>query len=137
MSAVVTRKPRMTEKEAILRGVMSNHRIDPRWRSAMIAECQRPGRYSAIRVAEPVRAQIENERAVAAAIEFSRAVKRGPRGRRPNPPTPSADPSQSIPTAFKPRKTIMSNNPLNNPPRSPIGTERSTSGRDGRHHVAA
>jgi hypothetical protein len=35
-------------------------------------------------VAEAVRAQIENERIVAAAIEYSAAVRRGPRGRRPS-----------------------------------------------------
>jgi hypothetical protein len=83
MSAVVTRKPRMTEKQAILRGIMSNPNVHPRWRSAIIQECERPGRYSAIRVAEAVRAQIQLEREVAAALEYSAAVKRGPRGRRP------------------------------------------------------
>jgi hypothetical protein len=83
MSAVSIPRKRLTEKEAILRGVMSSPNINPRWRSAMIAECQRPGRYSAVRVAEAVRAQIDHERMVASAIEFSAAVKRGPRGRRP------------------------------------------------------
>jgi hypothetical protein len=84
MSAVVTAKrKRMTEKEAILRGVMSSPRIfDARWRSAIIAECSRPGRYSAHRVALAVRAQIDHERIVASAYEYSRAVRRGPRGRR-------------------------------------------------------
>jgi hypothetical protein len=83
MSAVATPRRRLTEKEAILRGVLSSPGIHPRWRSAMIQECSRPGRYSAIRVAEAVRAQIDNERIAASAIEYAEAIKRGPRGRRP------------------------------------------------------
>ena len=55
MSAVKPKRPaKLTEKEAILRGVERNPGIHPLWRDAMIAECQRPGRYSAARVARGV-----------------------------------------------------------------------------------
>lgn len=85
MTAVKTKRPpkKLTEKESILRGVMSSPGIDPRWRSAMIQECSRPGRYSAVRVALAVRAAIQLEREVAAGEEYARAIKRGTRSRRP------------------------------------------------------
>jgi hypothetical protein len=81
MSAVKPRK-RMTECQAIAAGVERSKVPEP-WRSAMLAECASAKRYSAIRVAEAVRAQLESERIVASAIEYSAAIKRGPRGRRP------------------------------------------------------
>jgi hypothetical protein len=83
MTVVAKKRKRLTEKQAILRGIMSSPNVNPRWRSAIIAECQRPGRYSAVRVAEAVRAQIEHERIVASAFEYSATVRKGPRGRRP------------------------------------------------------
>jgi hypothetical protein len=83
MSAVSTpRKRKPSEKEAIAAGVMRSNAPEP-WRSAILAECNKPGRYSAVRVALAVRAQIENDRIVASAIEFSAAIRKGPRGRRP------------------------------------------------------
>jgi hypothetical protein len=84
VSAVSTPRKRLTEKQAILRGIMSSPNVNPRWRSAIIAECQRSGRYSAVRVAEAVRAAIDHERIVASALEYSAAIRKGPRGRRPS-----------------------------------------------------
>jgi hypothetical protein len=75
--------PRLTEKQAIICGIERNPGIHPLWRDAMIQECSRPGRYSAVRVAAAVRQAIQLARDVAAAEEYSRAIKRGPRGRRP------------------------------------------------------
>jgi hypothetical protein len=84
MSAVKPKRPaKLTEKEAILRGVERDPGIHPLWRDAMIAECQRPGRYSAARVARAVVEAIQLARDVAAAEEYTRAIKKGPRGRRP------------------------------------------------------
>jgi hypothetical protein len=77
-------QPRMTEKQTIAAGVERSNTPEP-WRSAILAECNKPGRYSTARVALAVRAQIENDSIVASsALEYSRAVRKGPRGCRPS-----------------------------------------------------
>jgi hypothetical protein len=84
MSAVATRrKRRLSEKEIIAAGIERSNAPEP-WRSCMLAECSRGGRYSAIRVALAVTAAIKLKREVDSALEYSAAVRRGPRGRRPS-----------------------------------------------------
>jgi hypothetical protein len=86
MSAVVTRKRKPSEKESIAAGVERSNASKP-WRSAILAECNKPGRYSYRRVAAAVQQAIQLRRDVAAALEYSAAIRKGPRGRRPITPT--------------------------------------------------
>ena len=77
------KKPRkMTECQIIAAGVERSNTPEP-WRTAMLNECATARRYSAVRVALAVQQMLADKRAVDALIEYSRAVRRGPRGRRP------------------------------------------------------
>jgi hypothetical protein len=80
--AKTPRKRQPTECELIAAGVIRSNTPEP-WRSAMLNECATAKRYSAVRVALAVQAAIQLQRDVAAAEEYARAIKRGPRGRRP------------------------------------------------------
>jgi hypothetical protein len=79
MSAIATpRKP--TEREIL---ASQAHLFPWPWNECVAHECVTSKRYSAIRVALAVQAAIRLKREVASAIEYSRAIKKGPRGRRP------------------------------------------------------
>jgi hypothetical protein len=83
MSAVVTAKRRRpTEKEIIAAGIERSNAPEP-WRTCMLAECSRGGRYSSARVAAAVLAAVQLQREVDSALEYSAAIRKGPRGRRP------------------------------------------------------
>jgi hypothetical protein len=84
MTAVATpRKPRkMTEKQIIAAGVERYGAPEP-WRSEILRECSRGGGYSSARVAAAVLAAVQLAREVASALEYSAAIRKGPRGRRP------------------------------------------------------
>jgi hypothetical protein len=82
MSTCRTKPRKMTECQIIAAGVERSN-IHPLWKEAILHECSTAKRYSAVRVALAVQAAIQLARDVAASEEYSRAIRKGPRGRRP------------------------------------------------------
>jgi hypothetical protein len=81
VSAVATpRKRKPTEREII---ASQAHLAPWPWNEAMLHECQTASRYSCRRVAAAVREAIRLKREVDSALEYSAAIRKGPRGRRP------------------------------------------------------
>jgi hypothetical protein len=80
MSPVATpRKRKPTEREIL---AANANRFPWPWNECVAHECATSKRYSSIRVALAVQAAIQLQRDVAAAEEYARAIRKGPRGRR-------------------------------------------------------